>query len=465
VISTSTVLGVCGVASAIAPFLPGSRRVWGVLRLWASVGSMALFRLAVPLWLASASLAPGVPLTLRIALGIAAAALALSAPVLILDGYLRREVLGRDRGPDPMVPGPAGRVNVKVSVHVPCYAEPPEVVNATLDALARQDHGDFEVIVVDNNTKDESLWLPVQRHCRALGGRFRFHHVDPLSGAKAGALNFALARAHPVTEYVAVVDADYQAEPGFLRTLAGFAARHGLAFVQTRHDYRDWEHNKYLEGCYWEYRESYAGYLFSRSRWGSALTTGTMCLVRRDALAAVGGWAEWCCTEDSELAIRLLAAGYRGLYVPQTFGRGLMPERFAGYQRQRFRWIFGPAREFRRHWRLFLPRRWARPSRLRPSQKVLMANHGLRELVLSAQSILVSACALLAAAAVVRPGAAGPAVPGIALLAVAAGNLSELATNWRLLRREPGCSRAAALRAVLSHLALSGVTRAAGGAG
>lgn len=50
-------------------------------------------------------------------------------------------------------PGPAR----KVSVHVPCYAEPPEVVNATLDALARQDHDDFEVIVVDNNTKDESL--------------------------------------------------------------------------------------------------------------------------------------------------------------------------------------------------------------------------------------------------------------------------------------------------------------------
>lgn len=97
----------------------------------------------------------------------------------------------------------------------------------------------------------------------------------------------------------------------------------------------------------------------------------------------------------------------------------MMPERFAGYQRQRFRWIFGPATEFRRHWRLFLPGRLARPSRLRPSQKVLMASHGLRELVLSAAS-------------------------------------------WRLLRGEPGCSGAAALRAVLWHLALSGATRAAG---
>jgi cellulose synthase/poly-beta-1,6-N-acetylglucosamine synthase-like glycosyltransferase len=194
-----------------------------------------------------------------------------------------------------------------------------------------------------------------------------------------------------------LADADYQAEPNFLSTLVSQFGDDRLAFIQTRHDYRDWAGNRYLEGCYWEYRESYARYLASRSDGGTALTTGTMCVVRRQALEAVGGWAEWCCTEDSELAIRLLAAGFRGLYVPITLGRGLMPEMFAGYKRQRFRWIFGPAREFRRRWRLFLPGRWAAPSRLTWFQKMLMANHGLRELVLSAASILLAVCALLTA--------------------------------------------------------------------
>jgi cellulose synthase/poly-beta-1,6-N-acetylglucosamine synthase-like glycosyltransferase len=40
-----------------------------------------------------------------------------------------------------------------VSLHVPAYAEPPEIVIATLDALARLRYANFEVLVVDNNTQ------------------------------------------------------------------------------------------------------------------------------------------------------------------------------------------------------------------------------------------------------------------------------------------------------------------------
>ncbi len=41
----------------------------------------------------------------------------------------------------------------KVSIHVPAYNEPPEMLIETLDALARLDYPDFEVIVIDNNTR------------------------------------------------------------------------------------------------------------------------------------------------------------------------------------------------------------------------------------------------------------------------------------------------------------------------
>jgi exo-beta-1,3-glucanase (GH17 family) len=42
----------------------------------------------------------------------------------------------------------------KVSIHVPCHDEPPEMVMQTLDSLAALDYPDFEVLVIDNNTKD-----------------------------------------------------------------------------------------------------------------------------------------------------------------------------------------------------------------------------------------------------------------------------------------------------------------------
>src|SRR5439155_5107394 len=54
----------------------------------------------------------------------------------------------------------------RVSIHVPTYNEPPQMVIETLNALARLDYENFEVIVLDNNTQDSETWQPVQAHCR-----------------------------------------------------------------------------------------------------------------------------------------------------------------------------------------------------------------------------------------------------------------------------------------------------------
>ena len=59
----------------------------------------------------------------------------------------------------------------RVSVHVPCHAEPPHIVISTLEHLARLDYPDFEVLVIDNNTTDPELWQPVAAHCQRLGER------------------------------------------------------------------------------------------------------------------------------------------------------------------------------------------------------------------------------------------------------------------------------------------------------
>src|SRR5215472_14851088 len=109
----------------------------------------------------------------------------------------------------------------------------------------------------------------------------------------------------------------------------------------------------------------------------AGITVGTMSLIRRAALERAGGWATWCMTEDSELAIRLHALGYQSTYLTEPYGRGLIPQTFNGYRRQRYRWTYGPVQEFQRHWRLFLPRPLAAPSALTARQKLHHANHGL----------------------------------------------------------------------------------------
>lgn len=296
----------------------------------------------------------------------------------IITAFEQWEVLGKVKWARPNGPLPPGKLNryPRVCLQVPAYSEPPDVVIATLDSIARLNYPNFEVMVIDNNTKDPDLWKPVEQHCAKLGERFRFFHVDPLKGAKAGALNFALRHTSSDVEIIGVVDSDYQVEPDFLDRLAGYFEDPKIGFVQSPHDYREWEQSLYQRMCYWEYKYFFETIMPSLNERDAALTVGTMCLIRKKALEEAGGWAEWCQTEDSELSIRIHAAGYSSVYTNETFGRGLIPETFLGYKKQRFRWTYGPVQELKRHVRLYLPKFIAKSSAMTVLQKVHHLNHG-----------------------------------------------------------------------------------------
>ncbi|GAB2713009.1 hypothetical protein GCM10027089_41190 [Nocardia thraciensis] len=296
-----------------------------------------------------------------------------SGPTTLLRGFLGLEALYRDRWHTPdhaRRPAP-GVAAPRVSIHVPCHREPPDVVTATLDSLAALAYDNFEVLVIDNNTSEPALWRPVEAHCRALGSRFRFFHVEGLVGAKAGALNYALERTCPDAEFIGLVDADYLVSPDFLTDLVGHFVDTRTGYVQSRYDFRDWTHRQFLAMCFWEYRFAFPTVMRSLYERQAGFPMGTMGILRRSALHEVGGWAPWSLTEDSELGLRLHAAGYRALLVQQSYGYGLIPERFADYTKQRFRWTYGPMQTFKHHWRLVVPHRSSRHSSLSCTQRVL----------------------------------------------------------------------------------------------
>jgi len=241
-----------------------------------------------------------------------------------------------------------------VSLHVPAYNEPPDLLIETLDALARLDYPRLEVLVVDNNTKDPAVWEPVREHCAALNARlaaagddrqirFRFFHVDPLAGFKAGALNFALGETDPAAEIVAVIDADYVVQPRWLRDLVPAFFDEDVAIVQAPQDYRDGGQNAFKAMCLAEYRGFFHIGMVTRNERNAIIQHGTMTMIRRGPLAD-GGWAEWCITEDAELGLRLFERGLKALYIPTTYGRGLIPDTFADFKKQRYRWAYGAVR-------------------------------------------------------------------------------------------------------------------------
>jgi len=278
-----------------------------------------------------------------------------------------------------------------VSIQVPTYSEPPEVVIGTIDKLALTNYHQYEVIVIDNNTKDSSLWLPVKKHCEELGPKFRFMHVDDLQGAKGGALNYVTQFSDPRTEIIAVVDADYQVEKDFLIELVGHFDNPKVGFIQTPHDYREWQHNLFLSMCYWEYKVFFHSTMISLNERDAGITVGTMCLVRKDALLEAGGWSEWCVTEDSELAIRIHDKGYSSIYVDKTYGQGLIPDSFEGYKKQRYRWTAGPVQEFRHHSKHFLGLS-KKESKFSFIQRIFHLNHGLSNVLLGFRTPLMIIC-------------------------------------------------------------------------
>lgn len=236
----------------------------------------------------------------------------------------------------------------KVSVHVPAYNEPPDMLVETLDALARLDYPDFEVLVIDNNTRDEAVWRPVEAHCRRLGARFRFFHVDPLAGFKAGALNFALRHTAADAAVVAVIDADYVVKPAWLRDLVPAFANERTGVVQAPQDYRDAGDSAFKAMCHAEYRGFFHIGMVTRNERNAIIQHGTMTLVRRTLLERIG-WAEWCITEDAELGLRIFEEGYEATYSPASYGRGVMPDSFLDFKKQRSRWAFGAMQILRRH--------------------------------------------------------------------------------------------------------------------
>ncbi|MHB8632613.1 MAG: glycosyltransferase [Thermoplasmatota archaeon] len=251
----------------------------------------------------------------------------------------------------------------KVAFHVPTYNEPPDLVLASLATLLALDYPKERLVIMvgDDSTRRESS-QPLKAYCEAHG--IAYHHRRDRRGYKAGALNGLLAATPADANLIAVIDADYQVEPSFLKETVGYFIDPDLAFLQTPQDYRNRSESFLTEQYYLADAYFYRTILPSRNEENSIIFCGTMGVLRRRALEQVGGWGERHITEDAELSVRLLGAGWRSLYINRTYGHGLIPATFEAYKGQHYRWAFGGGRIMRSHGLRFLFGRYTFRQRL-----------------------------------------------------------------------------------------------------
>ena len=156
-------------------------------------------------------------------------------------------------------------------------------------------------------------------------------------------------------EVVAVVDSDYVVAPNFLRETVPYFHNPRLAFVQTPQSFRNHDDNLFAHFSALAQRFFFEISMMSRNEKNAIIFCGTMGLIRKRVLERIGGWDEWCITEDAEASLRMLNKGYQSVYINHAYGQGLLPTTFEATKKQRFRWAFGGMQILRRYWKELLP--------------------------------------------------------------------------------------------------------------
>ena len=231
----------------------------------------------------------------------------------------------------------------KFSIHIATHNEPSDMVISTLKCTLSQNYPSdrFEVLVLDNNTMDTSVWHPVQRFCEASQStvEMKFYHDMGVVGAKAGALQLGLSRMSSEADYVVTLDADYCVSPDFLNRVVANLHKTGADYLQFPQAYHSLTPaDQHLQR---DYRSYFSVFCKQANTCQAALPTGTLTVINKTALLACGMWGSQSITEDAELGIRLQLHGYRGHFCDEVVGHGLLPLTLDGFLKQRYRWSLG----------------------------------------------------------------------------------------------------------------------------
>jgi exo-beta-1,3-glucanase (GH17 family)/cellulose synthase/poly-beta-1,6-N-acetylglucosamine synthase-like glycosyltransferase len=282
-------------------------------------------------------------------------------------GSTSTTLIGEEQSAAPAAAGDEVSTNAfpKVSIHVPAYFEPPDMLKQTLDAVSRLDYPNFECVVIINNTPDPEFWQPIQDHCRVLGERFKFINAEKVEGFKAGALRIAMERTAVDAEIIGIIDADYVVQPDWLKDLVPVFADPRVGLVQAPQDHRDGDRSL----MHYIMNGEYAGFfdigMVQRNEVNAIIVHGTMCLIRRAAMDMAGGWAGDTICEDTDLGLGIIEHGWLTHYTNHRYGHGLLPDTYEAFKKQRHRWAYGGFQIVKKHWRRFLPG----ASRLSPDQR------------------------------------------------------------------------------------------------
>jgi cellulose synthase/poly-beta-1,6-N-acetylglucosamine synthase-like glycosyltransferase len=237
-----------------------------------------------------------------------------------------------------------------ISIIVPAYNEG-KLLQSTVASLLRMDYPQYEILVVDDGSSDDTREVAGGLVGVYRNGRVTVRVVEKPNGGKATALNAGIQVSK--YDYVLNVDGDSQLSPDTLRkTIRHFVdPRLGAIAGNVKVLNRD---NVWTTLQALEYVE---GLNMARSAQSIVklvnIIPGPLGLFRKQAIIDAGWYSSDTFAEDADITLKIIRAGWRVEYEPDAKSYTEAPDKIVDLLKQRYRWTRGIIQAVRKHRDLF----------------------------------------------------------------------------------------------------------------
>lgn len=240
-----------------------------------------------------------------------------------------------------------------ISLVVPAYNEG-VLIEAALKALLNLDYPNYEIIVVDDGSSDDTYYKALRIAETSADVAVRV--LTQPNGGKAQALNKGISMARG--EFVLCMDGDSKLSSNTLRVcIRHFAdARVGavagnVKVINRNNMWSKIQALEYIEGLAMARKAQSFAHVVN-------IIPGPLGMFRKEVLREVGGYDHHTFAEDCDLTLKLLMHGWHIVYEPAAVAWVETPSSLLNLLKQRYRWTRGILQATSKHgWALWSPRK------------------------------------------------------------------------------------------------------------
>ena len=226
-----------------------------------------------------------------------------------------------------------------VSIIVPAYNEQVTIIR-TIDNLLLQQYPYFNIIFVDDGSKDETFRLVLDK----FGTNKKVSVYTKENGGKATALNFGIEKS--TNEFVVCIDADTVLLPNAIKEMMQFFVSEKVGAVagnvkvgNTFNLLTKWQSIEYITAQNIDRRAfDYVN--------GMAIVPGAIGAFRKSAIINAGGFTSDTLAEDCDITMRINQNGYIIRNCNTAIAMTEAPETIKPLLKQRVRWSYGVMQSF-----------------------------------------------------------------------------------------------------------------------